>query len=175
MSQVVCEVSAGLRDSERTAAVRDVFGRRQFLRVEHTFLTFEDNRWYLPVGIVGIDPFKQLALIELPHEADSGKHRLWVRMGDFRESTIPKWYLESEKDRLAAARRDAMPLMIEVEREDDGRWIAEVPELPGVMAYGQTREEAIDRAQSLSLRVLADRLDHGEPVTQMRSIFTIKY
>ena len=58
-------------------------------------------------------------------------------------------------------------LKIEVEQEDDGRWIAEVPELPGVMAYGQTRQEAICRTQSLSLRVLADRLDHGEPVPQM--------
>ena len=61
-------------------------------------------------------------------------------------------------------------LKIEVEHEDDGRWIAEVPELPGVMAYGQTRQEAIDRTQSLSLRVLADRLDHGEPVPQMGDV-----
>lgn len=55
-----------------------------------------------------------------------------------------------------------MPFTIEVEQEDDGRWIAEVPELSGVLAYGQTRQEAIERGQSLSLRVLADRLDHGE-------------
>lgn len=53
---------------------------------------------------------------------------------------------------------------IEVEQEDGGRWLAEVPELPGVLTYGQTRQEAIDRVQALSLRVLADRLDHGEPV-----------
>lgn len=64
-------------------------------------------------------------------------------------------------------------LKIEVEQEDDGRWIAEVPELPGVMAYGQTRQEAIDRTQSLSLRVLADRLDHGEPVPQMGDVFAV--
>jgi predicted RNase H-like HicB family nuclease len=57
-------------------------------------------------------------------------------------------------------------LAIEVEQEEDGRWIAEVPQLPGVMAYGQTRQEAVDRVQSLSLRVLADRLNHGEPVPQ---------
>jgi len=53
-------------------------------------------------------------------------------------------------------------LQIEVEREDDGRWLAEIPELPGVMAYGQTREEAISRVKALALRVLADRLEHGE-------------
>jgi predicted RNase H-like HicB family nuclease len=66
-----------------------------------------------------------------------------------------------------------MPLTIEVEQEEDGRWIAEVPELPGVLSYGQTRQEAIERAQALSLRVLADRLDHGEPIPQMDSVFAI--
>jgi predicted RNase H-like HicB family nuclease len=59
-------------------------------------------------------------------------------------------------------------LTVDVEREDDGRWIAEVPELPGVLAYGQTRTEAVDRAEALASRVLADRLDHGEPVPQMK-------
>ena len=66
-----------------------------------------------------------------------------------------------------------MPLTIEVEQEEDGRWLAEVPELPGVLTYGQTRQEAIDRAQALSLRVLADRLDHGEPVPQMSNVFAV--
>ncbi len=55
-----------------------------------------------------------------------------------------------------------MGLSIEVEQEEDGRWQAEVPELSGVLAYGQTRTEAIDRAKALALRVIADRLDHGE-------------
>ncbi len=54
--------------------------------------------------------------------------------------------------------------MIELEQEEDGRVIAEVPGLPGVLAYGQTREEAIARAEALALRVLADRLEHGEEV-----------
>lgn len=66
-----------------------------------------------------------------------------------------------------------MPLTIEVEQEEDGRWLAEVPELPGVLSYGQTRQEAIDRVQALSLRVLADRLDHGEPIPQMSSVFAV--
>src|SRR5205823_686669 len=66
-----------------------------------------------------------------------------------------------------------MPLTIEVEQEDDGRWIAEVPDLPGVLAYGQRREEAIDGVQALALRVLADRLEHGEPVPQMSSVFAV--
>ena len=49
---------------------------------------------------------------------------------------------------------------IETEQETDGRWIAEVPQLPGVLVYGATREDAIRKAQTLSLRVLADRLEH---------------
>lgn len=66
-----------------------------------------------------------------------------------------------------------MPLTIEVEREDDGRWLAEVPELPGVLTYGHTRQEAIDRVQALSLRVLADRLEHGEAVPLMGDVFAL--
>jgi predicted RNase H-like HicB family nuclease len=50
-------------------------------------------------------------------------------------------------------------LAIVLETEDDGRWIADVPALPGVMVYGQTREEALSRVEALALRVLADRLD----------------
>ena len=52
-------------------------------------------------------------------------------------------------------------MKIEIEREDDGRWIAEIPELPGVMAYGDSRNEAISKAEALALRILADRLEHG--------------
>jgi predicted RNase H-like HicB family nuclease len=55
-----------------------------------------------------------------------------------------------------------MNLTVETDREEDGRWIAEVPDLGGVLAYGQTRDEAIARAQALALRVLADRLEHAE-------------
>jgi predicted RNase H-like HicB family nuclease len=54
--------------------------------------------------------------------------------------------------------------IIELEREEDGRWIGEVPTLSGVMAYGKTREDALAAVQALALRVLADRLEHGEAV-----------
>ncbi len=57
-----------------------------------------------------------------------------------------------------------MHLTIEWEREEDGRWLAEVPQLPGVMAYGGTREEALARTQVLALRVLAERIEHQEGV-----------
>ncbi|MGD9844344.1 MAG: type II toxin-antitoxin system HicB family antitoxin [Variibacter sp.] len=55
-------------------------------------------------------------------------------------------------------------LKIESEREDDGRWIAEVAALPGVLAYGASMAEAHDRVKALALRVIADRLEHGEPL-----------
>lgn len=55
-----------------------------------------------------------------------------------------------------------MKLTIEYEQEEDGRWLAEVPELPGVLAYGGSAEEAMARAQVLALRVVAERLEHGE-------------
>jgi predicted RNase H-like HicB family nuclease len=56
---------------------------------------------------------------------------------------------------------------VEVEQEVDGRWIAEVPEFPGVMTYDSSREMAVRRARALSLRVLAERLEHGESLPQV--------
>jgi len=51
---------------------------------------------------------------------------------------------------------------IELEREDDGRWLAEVPALPGVLCYGADRGEAVTRVQALALRVIAERLEQRE-------------
>ena len=55
-----------------------------------------------------------------------------------------------------------MTFSIELEREDDGRWLAEVLALPGVICYGADRDEAVARVQALALRVIADRLEHRE-------------
>ena len=55
-----------------------------------------------------------------------------------------------------------MHVSIELDREEDGRWIAEAIELPGVMTYGQTREEAISNTEKLAIEVIADRIQHGE-------------
>ena len=63
-----------------------------------------------------------------------------------------------------------MTFTVEYEREDDGRWLAEVIEMPGVLAYAPTSEEAIARAQALALRVLADRLEHGEAAHEFVNI-----
>ena len=63
-----------------------------------------------------------------------------------------------------------MKFQVALEREDDGRWIAEVPELPGVLAYGASASEAQAKVQALALRVVADRLDHGEGGTELVDI-----
>ncbi|MCK8604430.1 type II toxin-antitoxin system HicB family antitoxin [Desulfoferrobacter suflitae] len=63
-----------------------------------------------------------------------------------------------------------MKFNIEYEQEEDGRWLAEVLELPGALAYGKTAEEAISKVQALALRVLADRLEHGEVSSDMLDI-----
>jgi predicted RNase H-like HicB family nuclease len=55
-------------------------------------------------------------------------------------------------------------LKIEIEREEDGRWIAELPALPGVLGYGETEAQARARVKVLALRVIADRLENGEPL-----------
>lgn len=66
-----------------------------------------------------------------------------------------------------------MPFTTEVEQEEDGRWLTGIPALPGVLVYGQTREEAITRTQVLALRVLANRLEHGESVPAMGEVFVV--
>ncbi len=63
-----------------------------------------------------------------------------------------------------------MTFTVEHEQEDDGRWPAEVPALPGVLAYGDTARQAISRVQALALRVLADRIEHGEEAADMLDI-----
>lgn len=57
---------------------------------------------------------------------------------------------------------DVLSYRVEIAREDDGRWLAEVVDLPGVMAYGDNAEDALALVQALALRVLADRIEHGE-------------
>ena len=63
-----------------------------------------------------------------------------------------------------------MTFRVEIEQEEDGRWIAEVVDLPGALAYGQTPEEAKAKVQALALRVVADRLEHGEAGPDVLSI-----
>ncbi len=63
-----------------------------------------------------------------------------------------------------------MQLAIELDREDDGRWIAEIPAPSGVLAYGKSRDQAVAMVQALALRVLAERLEHGEAAPELLSV-----
>ena len=64
-------------------------------------------------------------------------------------------------------------MKIELELEDDGRWIAEVREIPGALVYGSTRDEAIHRVEALILRILADRIENGEAAPELKNVFTV--
>ncbi|CAN5600155.1 hypothetical protein BH18VER2_BH18VER2_09920 [soil metagenome] len=66
-----------------------------------------------------------------------------------------------------------MTFTVETEQESDGRWIAEIPQIPGAMAYGATRNEAVARVQALGLRVLAERIEQGETSPEIQQVFTI--
>jgi len=66
-----------------------------------------------------------------------------------------------------------MNLRVETEQEQDGRWMAEVPELPGVLAYGASHAQAVAYAEALALRVIAERLEYGEEVPDMANLFSV--
>jgi predicted RNase H-like HicB family nuclease len=68
-----------------------------------------------------------------------------------------------------------MSLHIDIDREDDGRWIGEIADLPGLFAYGATRGEALDRVKALALRVIADRLERGERVPYLADLFCVAH
>jgi len=80
MYYVACEVTGGLRESEATVSVEDVDGAKAFLRVERDFVHKPNGQAYLPIGLIHVDQQAKTALIELPHEADSGVNRLWVNV-----------------------------------------------------------------------------------------------
>ncbi|MDB6077106.1 MAG: type toxin-antitoxin system HicB family antitoxin [Akkermansiaceae bacterium] len=64
-------------------------------------------------------------------------------------------------------------MTVEVEQEIDGRWIAEIPVIPGAMVYGSSRPEAVAKVEALVLRILADRLDQGEEAPELDQVFTV--
>jgi predicted RNase H-like HicB family nuclease len=68
---------------------------------------------------------------------------------------------------------DITPLGIELESEEDGRWLASIPELPGVMAYGGTQEEPVRKAKAVALQILADMIEHGEQVPASMNVLFV--
>ena len=68
--------------------------------------------------------------------------------------------------------RKTPSFLVEFERETDKRWIADIPKLPGVMAYGKTKEEARKKIFAIALRTLADKIEHGVTPTPVTKLFT---
>ena len=66
-----------------------------------------------------------------------------------------------------------MRFAIEIEKEKDGRWIAEIPQIPGAMVYGRTRAQAVSRVEALALRVLAERIEQGENSPVIEKVFSV--
>ena len=66
-----------------------------------------------------------------------------------------------------------MTFTVEIEQETDGRWIAEIAQIPGALAYGTTRDEAIARVEALGLRVLAEQIEQGETSPEIENVFTV--
>lgn len=64
-------------------------------------------------------------------------------------------------------------MLIEIEQENDGRFIAEISAIPGAMAYGETAKDAIGKVEALVLRILADRIDSGEEAVELSEVFTV--
>ena len=64
-------------------------------------------------------------------------------------------------------------MRVEVEQEQDGRWIAEIASIPGAMAYGATKAEAVAKVEALVLRILADKVEHGEATPQLAQVFSV--
>ncbi len=64
-------------------------------------------------------------------------------------------------------------MQVEVEQEQDGRWVAEIASIPGAMAYGATKAEAVAKVEALVLRILADKVEHGEATPQLAQVFSV--
>ncbi|MBI4613258.1 MAG: type II toxin-antitoxin system HicB family antitoxin [Planctomycetes bacterium] len=71
---------------------------------------------------------------------------------------------------MPTTKRQRCRLKVELDRETDGRWIADIPQLPGVMVYGATRREALVAVKALAFRALADALEHGEAAPDLDGI-----
>ncbi len=85
MAQVLCEVAEGLRKAEATVKLMSYGGQPEFLPVDRGLVVADNGRQYLSVGLLHISQEKQAALVSLPVEADSGAHRVWVRLDHLKQ------------------------------------------------------------------------------------------
>ena len=110
--------------------------------------------------VVEIPPNKPL---DPPAEAAAGQRQRYLDSENRTAGTVVVYLLPGGHERL-------ITFKVEVEQEADGRWLAEVVELPGVLVYGETEQAALSKVQALALRVIAERLEHGEAGPDLLSI-----
>jgi predicted RNase H-like HicB family nuclease len=86
--------------------------------------------------------------------------------------SFPKAQAETDSRYRGHTRQriNQMKFTVELDQEEDGRWIAEVIDIPGALAYGQSQQEALAKVEALALRVIADRLEHGEIAADLVSV-----
>ena len=112
-----------------------------------------------------INPVERTASQPTGRVGEVGVRGGWLAFAHF--------YRKRKRLKISETRIRFSIMKIEIEKESDGRWIAEIPELPGVMAYGDSRSAAVAKVETLALRVIADRLEHGETVPEMAELFAV--
>lgn len=148
---------------------------RKFERDLHILLVKEGDRGLIwlrikgnsipnPTKVFKVRPDK--GLIDLEISSRALRYMTDVKSGgkgyDFSKHIEYEWKFSEGKATSKGVIQEAEGVHLEIEQETDGRWIAEVPEIPGVLVYGATTDEAIAKAQALALRVLVERIEHGE-------------
>ena len=111
-----------------------------------------------------VEPRPGVYLVSLP--GIGPKSALCVTLDRLRAPAVSIALLDGQPEWYIAL----VTFTIEIEREDDGRWLAEVPALPGVLAYGQDPDESVARVQALALRVIAERLEHRETPAEFLNV-----
>jgi len=134
-------------------------GSRKSIKRNKTFPTraFRKNINDILQGAIGAIDLEKAEVIDV--KAKEIKRRKWKKHPDRQLGKIIEERLE-EKDVLKKINNLFQNLAIELEKETDGRWIAEIDELNGVLVYGETREETITKVKTLAMRVIADRLEN---------------
>jgi len=118
MAQVLCDVSEGLRTSEATVKLLTYEGRPEFLPVDRGLLSEDNGKHYLSVGLIHVSQEKKAALVSLPVEADSGAHRVWVKL----DHLLEIWNISPLKIRLKRGMPICQIIFEEVHGIPEGRY-----------------------------------------------------
>jgi predicted RNase H-like HicB family nuclease len=96
-----------------------------------------------------------------------------ANLGETLNTSLQRNFLYGRVFRSHVEHNQRVTFTVESEQESDGRWIAEIPQIPGAMSYGSTRDEPIKRVEALGLRVRAERIEQGEISPEIQQVFTV--